>query len=368
MKKNTNEHARKRAPRVFISYTHESAQHRQWVLKLATDLRRNGVDAVIDYWECNYGTELNLFMEKGIRNSDRVLLVCTPSYRKKANAGRGGVGYERLVVTSEIAKDIQTDKFICALRAGTEQSSIPSFASSRLFIDFRKDGDYDDNLEELLRDIHLTPMSPKPPVGRNPYARRRYPKRKSLVTTSKSSSTKAPKEKPPIGHNPFTPEVVAALNSPLRRRLSDTRTAINHKFDIAGHEGFVTVGLFETGQPGELQIKLAKEGSTIGGLMDTIAILTSIGLQYGIPLETLVRKMAHMRFEPSGFTKNPEIRSASSIVDYIFRWMAIQFIPGFREAIAPYRGQAGLVIPGLQEDMRRKVNRPVPDLPSGSVS
>src|SRR5438093_10541920 len=107
---------------------------------------------------------------------------------------------------------------------------------------------------------------------------------------------------------------------PLRRRLSDTRTAITHKFDIAGHEGYLTVGLFEDGQPGELFITMAKEGSTIGGLMDGIGTLTSMALQYGVPLEALVRKFAHQRFEPSGFTRNPDIRNASSITDYDFRW------------------------------------------------
>ena len=149
---------------------------------------------------------------------------------------------------------------------------------------------------------------------------------------------------------------------PLRRRLADTRTAVTHKFDIAGHEGYLTVGLFENGRPGELFITMAKEGSTIGGLMDSVGTLTSLALQYGVPLETLVRKFAHQRFEPSGFTKNPDIRNASSIIDYVFRWLANQFIPGFREANAPNRNQPELAIPGLQEEVKKKVNRPVPEL------
>ena len=110
-----------------------------------------------------------------------------------------------------------------------------------------------------------------------------------------------------------------ASGKPLRRRLAETRTAITHKFDIAGHEGYLTVGLFEDGHPGELFITMAKEGSTIGGLMDGIGTLTSMALQYGVPLEALVKKFAHQRFEPSGFTKNPEIRNAASITDYVFR-------------------------------------------------
>ncbi|MFO1498664.1 MAG: vitamin B12-dependent ribonucleotide reductase [Verrucomicrobiota bacterium] len=150
---------------------------------------------------------------------------------------------------------------------------------------------------------------------------------------------------------------------PLRRRLPETRSAVTHKFDIAGHEGYLTVGLFEDGQPGELFITMAKEGSTIGGLMDSIGTLTSLSLQYGVPLEALVKKFAHQRFEPSGFTKNPDIRNASSIIDYVFRWMAVQFIPGYRESTSPEQKQPELAIPGLMEQVKKKVNRPVPELP-----
>jgi ribonucleoside-diphosphate reductase alpha chain len=150
---------------------------------------------------------------------------------------------------------------------------------------------------------------------------------------------------------------------PLRRRLPETRTAITHKFDIAGHEGYLTIGLFDDGQPGELFITMAKEGSTIGGLMDCIGTLTSMSLQYGVPLEALVKKFAHQRFEPSGFTKNPDIRNASSIIDYVFRFMAYQFIPGYAEANGGNKNQPELPMPGLMEEMKRRVNRPVPDLP-----
>jgi ribonucleoside-diphosphate reductase alpha chain len=153
------------------------------------------------------------------------------------------------------------------------------------------------------------------------------------------------------------------INQPLRRRLPETRAAINHKFDIAGHEGYITVGLFEDGTPGELFITMAKEGSTIGGLMDSVGALTSMALQYGVPLESLVKKFAYQRFEPSGFTRNPEIRQATSITDYVFRWLACQFIPGYREASSPNKGQQELAMPGLDTEIKKKVNRPVSDLP-----
>jgi ribonucleoside-diphosphate reductase alpha chain len=151
-------------------------------------------------------------------------------------------------------------------------------------------------------------------------------------------------------------------SQPLRRRLPETRSAVTHKFDIAGHEGYLTVGLFEDGQPGELFITMAKEGSTIGGLMDCIGTLTSMSLQYGVPLEALMKKFAHQRFEPSGFTKNPDIRNASSIIDYVFRWLGIQFLPDFREANGQNRAQPELAIPGLLDAEKKKVNRPVSDL------
>ena len=154
----------------------------------------------------------------------------------------------------------------------------------------------------------------------------------------------------------------AEAGKPLRRRLPETRDAVTHKFDIAGHEGYLTVGLFENKQPGELFITMAKEGSTIGGLMDAIGTLTSMALQYGVPLEALVKKFAHQRFEPSGFTKNPDIRNAASITDYVFRWMALQFIPSYRENLLAARTQPELAMPGLLEEVKKKVNRPVPEL------
>jgi ribonucleoside-diphosphate reductase alpha chain len=119
---------------------------------------------------------------------------------------------------------------------------------------------------------------------------------------------------------------VAAMPRPVRRKLSDERHSLTHKFDIAGHEGYITVGLFEDGQPGEIFLVMAKEGSTISGFADAFAQAISYALQYGVPLQVLVDKFSHARFEPSGMTKNAEVRFAKSIVDYIFRWMATKFM------------------------------------------
>ncbi len=127
------------------------------------------------------------------------------------------------------------------------------------------------------------------------------------------------------------------VERPLRRRLADTRASITHRFNVAGHEGYLTVGLYEDGSPGELFITMSKEGSTIGGLMDSLGTAISVALQYGVPLESLVKKFAHQRFEPMGMTTNRDVPFAKSLVDYIFRWMGMEFIPGYREENAPKR-------------------------------
>ncbi len=121
-------------------------------------------------------------------------------------------------------------------------------------------------------------------------------------------------------------EALGVTPTAVRRKLPDERESITHKFSIGGHEGYITVGKYEDGSPGEIFITMAKEGSTISGLMDSFATMTSLALQHGVPLQLLVDKFTHTRFEPSGFTKNPEIPMAKSIMDYIFKWLAIKFL------------------------------------------
>jgi ribonucleoside-diphosphate reductase alpha chain len=141
------------------------------------------------------------------------------------------------------------------------------------------------------------------------------------------------KESQPLSTSTETDKAAAKqLAAPRRERLPDTRKSITHKFSVAGHEGYLTVGLYDDGRPGELFITMAKEGSTIGGLMDCFGTAVSMSWQYGVPLEVYVNKFAHTRFEPMGHTKNPDIRIAKSIVDYIFRWLGVTFLPGYREA------------------------------------
>src|SRR6056297_1408135 len=133
----------------------------------------------------------------------------------------------------------------------------------------------------------------------------------------------------------ITKTVEKIVYKPRRERLQDTRQSLTHKFSIGGHEGYLCVGLYPDGRPGELFITMAKEGSTIGGIMDAFGTAISMALQYGVPLEVLVNKFSHTRFEPMGHTTNPDIRIAKSVVDYIFRYLGIHFLAGYREASVP---------------------------------
>src|SRR6476659_4057346 len=158
-------------------------------------------------------------------------------------------------------------------------------------------------------------------------------------------------------------ELEQARVRPVRHKMPDTRMSLTHRFEIAGHEGYITVGLFEDKMPGELFVTMSKEGSTFGGLMDTVGTLTSIALQYGVPLESLVKKFAYQRFEPSGFTKNPDIRNATSITDYVFRYLGCQFIKGYKEATSPNRAQSEFPLKEIAEMEKKAINRPVAELP-----
>ncbi len=134
---------------------------------------------------------------------------------------------------------------------------------------------------------------------------------------------------------------------PRRRRLPATRQSLTHKFEVGGHEGYITVGLHDDGEPGEVFITMAKEGSTVGGMMDAFATSISLCLQYGVPLEALTRKFSHQRFEPGGMTANPDIPFAKSIVDYIFRWLDINFLnqTGMTTAAGRTAGRGGSTVP-----------------------
>lgn len=158
-------------PKVFISYSHDSSEHKRWVSELAVKLRRNGIDAILDQWDLGPGDDVTQFMERGIIDSDRVLVVCTDQYVRKANAAEGSVGYERMIVTAQLVQDLGTDKFIPIIRQASGQEKTPTFLGTRVYIDFTNDSQFDSEFDKLIHELHRVPVVEKPPLGRNPFAK-----------------------------------------------------------------------------------------------------------------------------------------------------------------------------------------------------
>jgi ribonucleoside-diphosphate reductase alpha chain len=167
------------------------------------------------------------------------------------------------------------------------------------------------------------------------------------ATAASTNTTVTPKESEPALDLSAPPQAV-------RHRLPAERMAVTHRFSIAGHEGYITVGLYPNGQPGELFLRMAKEGSTIAGLMECFGTAVSVGLQHGVPLKVLCEKFSHTRFEPSGWTGNEEMGYAKSIMDYIFRWIDARFLSGAQLPLfgAPGAGNAGKLPEGSQAEQR----------------
>lgn len=157
-------------PKVFISYSHDSPEHKRWVSELGAKLRDNGVDAILDQWDLGPGDDITLFMESGLMNSDRVLVICTDTYVSKANAGEGGVGYERMIVTAQLIQNLGTNKFIPVIRQASGEEKTPTFLATRMYIDFRDENQSDTEFDKLLHELHEVPIIEKPPLGRNPFA------------------------------------------------------------------------------------------------------------------------------------------------------------------------------------------------------
>jgi len=155
-------------PKAFVSYSHDSQEHKKWVLDFATRLRNSGVDAILDQWELKPGDDLPHFMEKHLANVDRVLMICTNRYVEKANAGSGGVGYEKMIVTADLLKNIDSNKVIPIIRQnGTYK--VPTFLQSKLFLDFSRDDQLEFAFDELIRVLHNAPLFVKPQIGNNPF-------------------------------------------------------------------------------------------------------------------------------------------------------------------------------------------------------
>ncbi|MDD4863370.1 MAG: toll/interleukin-1 receptor domain-containing protein [Alishewanella agri] len=155
-------------PKCFVSYSHDSMDHKKWVLDFATRLRNNGVDAILDQWDLQPGDDLPHFMERGLIAADRVLMVCTDKYVEKANSGAGGVGYEKMIVTADLLKTIDSNKVIPLIRQNGSHN-VPNFLRSKLFLDFSRPDQFEFSFDELIRTLHNAPLYEKPPVANNPF-------------------------------------------------------------------------------------------------------------------------------------------------------------------------------------------------------
>lgn len=172
-----------------------------------------------------------------------------------------------------------------------------------------------------------------------------------VVTAREQNAEESPAIKGNGTENSTTrPEPLVADSSrpAVRRRLADERHSLTHHFSIGGQEGYVTVGLYEDGMPGEMFIRMAKEGSTVSGLMDSFATAVSLALQYGVPLQVLCEKFSHTRFEPSGWSGNPKIGHAKSLMDYLFRWLELRFLKGEQGILFDLR-------PGLHANLQTSI-------------
>lgn len=171
-------------PKVFISYSHDNEEHKDWVYKLATELMGKGIETILDQWDLELGANLPKFMEHGLQESDRVLVVCTDSYNKKSNEGTGGVGYENNILTAELMLNQSTTKFIPVIRSVSTQLKTPICLASRLYIDFSDDKTVEESFKQLVHEIYGLKLRPKPKLGQNPFL-----KKKETLPELRESST-----------------------------------------------------------------------------------------------------------------------------------------------------------------------------------
>lgn len=155
-------------PKAFISYSHDTLEHKKWILELASRLRNNGIDAILDQFELKAGADVPHFMETHLATANKILMVCTDKYVQKANSGSGGVGYEKMIITSTLLKNIDENKIIPLIRQiGTTE--VPTFLKSKLYINFSRTDDFEYSYDELVRTIHNSPLFEKPKIGNNPF-------------------------------------------------------------------------------------------------------------------------------------------------------------------------------------------------------
>ena len=180
-------------PIVFVSYSYDSEELSDWVLQLATRLRSDGVDTILDRWKLSPGQDLAVFMEEGLSSSHRVLCICSQAYVDKADAGRGGVGYEKQIITAELLADLNQDRVIPVIRNNPQTQKLPRFLGSRLYIDFEEDNLYESKYEELLRALLDEPLLPVPELGKSPFETTREYAEQRFIPGSETYVSPAPK-------------------------------------------------------------------------------------------------------------------------------------------------------------------------------
>lgn len=248
------------APRIFVSYTHDSQEHKDWVRKLATDLRTHGIDIILDQWDLVLGQDIAAFMEKGIRESSRVLVVCSENYVKKTEAGQGGAGYERLIVTAEVVQKIATTKFIPIIRNNNLENKVPRYLGPRLYADFNDDASYSANLERLVREILGIPALTKPPLGQSPFSGQLGNQAESVRQTGPTGVT-------PKGQN--------LLDDQWFKREADAALKGRAKLKVTGFME-VRIGLHDSINKSQIDLLAGMRNSTIN----------TFGWPIGVTIET----------------------------------------------------------------------------------
>lgn len=223
------------APKVFISYSHDSQEHKLWVLNLATRLRENGVDALLDQWEVGPGSDLPHFMEQAIAGSSRIIMVCTERYVEKANKGTGGVGYEKMIVTADLVREIGSNRVIPILRQ-VGPRVLPTFLGSKVYIDLSLPDQFETGFDELLRDLIGAPLFQKPQLG----------------TAPTLQPQTAPKKTAPDPISQFMRALIkvyeqssssgAVDSDRIRQAMGVSKLLFDHAFDLAVKKGLVIAG------------------------------------------------------------------------------------------------------------------------------
>lgn len=221
------------APKVFISYSHDSPEHKLWVLELATRLRSSGVDAILDQWDIGPGGDLAHFMERGIADSSRILMLCTGRYVEKANAGIGGVGYEKMIVTAELMKRIDSAKVIPII-CQQSKSLLPTFLGTKFYIDLSNRDYFETGFDQLLRDLLGAPLFVKPPLGTVPVLSSRStpnPTQPTPLTQFMAALTKAYESSYDSG---------GVRTEKVRQAMGVTKLFFDHARDLALQEKYIT--------------------------------------------------------------------------------------------------------------------------------